>query len=331
MRISALFAAAIAWAALIIAPPAWLLAQQRPGKGRARAKVSVVAPPKWDQSTLDAFYSDAREHLGPGPAPTGAAASPVASPGPGATPAVGQPAQQNDVHAGPQWSKLISPGSLEDEVKAKLQTLVAAIATPTAFKGGGYKAAREDFSVLAAVFGVIAQYDGPVRWRKDAVGLRAAYARAGVNCKVGTDNSFQEAKLRGQDLTELVRGGNVPVATADAEAKWSDVSNRQPLMKRMELAQRERLGPWTANAGEFGRNRDAIVREAQMLAMIAEVIKDQSYEYADDSTYRAYVDELQQHSLEIIEATKGNDFPKAQAASSGVNKACASCHGDFRS
>jgi hypothetical protein len=169
-----------------------------------------------------------------------------------------------------------------------------------------------------AVFGVIAQYDGQVRWQKDAVGLRAVFARAGVNCKVGTDNSFKEAKLRGQDLAELVRGGNVPVATADAEAKWSDVSNRQPLMKRMELAQRERLGPWTANAGEFARNRDAIVREAQMLAMIAEVIKDQSYEYADDSTYRAYVDELQQHSLEIIEAAKSNDFPKAQAATSGV-------------
>ena len=323
--------AAIVLAAVIVAPPAWSLAQPRSGAGRPRAKASLVPPPKWDRSTLDTFYSDARDHLGAGPAPTGIAASPIAEPGRSATPAEGQPPRQNKSSTGTQWSKFISPGSLEDEVKAKVQTLAAAITTPTAFKAGGHKAAREDFSVLAAVFGVIAQYDGQVRWQKDAVGLRAAFARAGFNCKVGTDNSFKEAKLRGEDLADLVGGGNVSVATADAEAKWSEVSNRAPLMKRMELAQRERLGPWTASTAEFARNRDAVLREAQMLAMIAEVIKDPSYEFADDSTYRAYVDELQRHCLEMIEAAKNNDFPKAQAAASRANKACANCHGDFRS
>lgn len=331
MRNSALFAAAMVSGALVAAAPAWSLAQQRPSTTRVRAKTSLVPPPKWDQATLDVFYTDAREHLGPGPAPTGGAASPVASTGNGATPAPVPTDQPNKVPGGAQWSKLIAPGSLEDEVKAKVQALAAAITTPTAFKGGGYKAAREEFSVLAAVFGVIAQYDGQVRWQKDAVGLRAAFARAGVNCKAGTDNSFKEAKLRGQDLAELVRGGNVQVTAADAEAKWVDVANRAPLMKRMELAQRDRLGPWTSNAGEFSRNRDAVIREAQMLATIAEVIKDQSYEYADDSTYRAYVDDLQKHALEIVEAAKESNFPKAQAATGGVSKACASCHGDFRS
>jgi hypothetical protein len=184
--------------------------------------------------------------------------------------------------------------------------------------------------LLAVVFGVIAQYDGQVRWQKDAVGLRAAFARAGFNCKVGTDNSFKEARQRSQDLADLVRG-NLKVAPAEAEARWAEVANRPPLMKRMELSQRERLGPWTASGNEFARNRDAVVREAQMLAMIAEVIKDQSYEYADDATYRGYVDELQQHCLEIIEAAKNNDFPKAQSAASRVNQACDRCHGDFRS
>ncbi len=216
-------------------------------------------------------------------------------------------------------------------MKAKVQSLATTITTPTAFKGGAYKAAREDFSMLAVVFGVIAQYDGQVRWQKDAVGMRAALARAGFNCKAGTDNSFKEAKLRSQELTDLVRGGNVQVTPAESEVKWSEVANRPPLMKRMELSQRERLGPWTANGGEFARNRDAVLREAQLLAMIAEVIKDQSYEYADDSTYRGYVDELQRHCLEIIEAAKNGDFPKAQSAAARVNQTCDRCHGDYRS
>ena len=54
--------------------------------------------------------------------------------------------------------------------------------------------ARDNFSLLAVLFAVIGQYDGEVRWQKDAANLRTLFGRAGFNCKVGTDNSFSEAK-----------------------------------------------------------------------------------------------------------------------------------------
>src|SRR6185369_12192887 len=92
------------------------------------------------------------------------------------------------------WSKLISPGTIEDEVKAQVMSTAAATNTPSEFKGGGNKTARNNYTDLALMFGVIAQYDGDVRWKKDAPGLRALYARVASNCKVGTDNSFKEAK-----------------------------------------------------------------------------------------------------------------------------------------
>ena len=233
--------------------------------------------------------------------------------------------------AGAHWSNLISPTTLEDEVKAQVQPVTAAVQTPTGFKGGGYKTARDNFSLLAVLFAVIGQYDGEVRWQKDAANMRTLFGRAGFNCKVGTDNSFSEAKVRSQDLTELVRGGTIESRPADDEFQWPEVANRPPLMKRMERSLRERLGPWTANRIEFTKNREAVVHEAQLLTVLARVIKAEGYEYADDATYREYVDQLERQCLELIEAAKNGELPGAESATSQLNKTCDACHGDFRS
>jgi hypothetical protein len=181
------------------------------------------------------------------------------------------------------------------------------------------------------LFGVVSRYDEQVRWRKDAAGLSALYARAGFNSKVGTDNSFKEAKLRSQDLAELIRGGSVEVAKVDAPGRWADVANRPPLMKRMEIAQRDRLSPWTADAASFRKNRDALLREAQLLLVICEVILDEGYEFADDSTYREYVQQMKAQCRELIEATGAGELPRAQSAVGQINQSCTACHGDFRS
>lgn len=292
--------------------------------GRAGSK--LAPPPKWDRAVLETFFSDARERLGPGPAP-GSGTSSVASETAGPT----TPKPTTPTTGGAHWSALVSAAAIEDEVKSRVQPVAAAVQTPTGFKGGGYRAAREEFSMLAVLFGVIGQYDGNIRFQKDAAILRSLFGRAGMNCKVGTDNSFEEAKHRSQDLAEVVRGGAVEQRPAETEFKWNEVVNRAPLMKRMEKSLRERLGPWTSNAAEFTKNRGAILNEAQLLAMLCEVIKSEGYEYADDANYRKYVDDLQQQCLEIIEATKSQDAKRGQSAAALLNKTCDACHADFRS
>ena len=302
-------------------PPA-----NRPTSSRPAAK--LAPPPKWERAVLETFFADARERLGPGPAPGDRTAdavdiAPQAAPSP--------EAKKSAAPTGSQWSPLVSSTTLENEVKAQVQPLATAVQTPTGFKGGAYKAAREELSLLAVLFGVIGQYDGDVRWQKDADSLRDLFGRAGFNCKVGTDNSFNEAKLRSQDLTELVRGGSLEARNANEDFNWPEVVNRPPLMKRMERSLRERLGPWTSGKGDFTKNRDAIVHEAELLAVLARVIKTEGYEYADDATYREYVDQLERQCQEIIEAAKNGELQKAQSATSQMNKTCDACHGDFRS
>ena len=279
---------------------------------------------------LETFFTDARQKLGPGPAP-GEGAPPPESDNVAPTASTTASTSKPAAAAGAAWSSLISSATLEDEVKAQVQPLAVAVQTPTGFKGGTYKTAREDFTMLAVLFGVIGQYDGTVRWQKDGPSLRDLFGRAGFNCKVGTDNSFNEAKLRSQDLADLIRGNTLESRTAEAEFQWPAVANRPPLMKRMERSLRERLAPWTSSKGDFTKNREAIIREAELLLVLARVIKSDGYEYADDNAYRDYVNALEQQCHEILAAAKEADLPRAQSATSQMNKTCDACHGDFRS
>src|SRR5262249_34711652 len=148
---------------------------------------------------------------------------------------------------------------------------------------------RRDFSVLAVLFAITTEYEGDIRWKDAAPQLRNDFARAGHNCKVGTDQTFQEAKQRKQDLADLV-GGTRPKSSATAETKvdWPQVADRPPLMQRLNIAQQDRLSKWLASKQEFTTHRDDVKQEAQLIAAIADIISRPGYEYADDDTYAGY-------------------------------------------
>jgi hypothetical protein len=281
-----------------------------PSQGAGKA--ATVPPPKFDKAVLDLFSTDARDKIGPGKPGGGIPVAPGAPATPGApSPSGEMPAAPGSTYA---WSKLISPESIEGEIKSLVKTSLEAVKTPNVFKSGGNKITQTNYTEAALLFGIISEYDGEVRWKKDAAGLKSLYGRAGINSKVGTDNSFKEAKTRGDDLAELINGGNIEVPKADPDATWQVVANRPPLMRRLKVCQEERLTPWTGSKLEFGSRKEEVIREAQLMAVIAQVIKHESYEFADDQTYQGYLNDLQKQALEVVEAAKGGNFDKAQSA-----------------
>lgn len=294
---------------------------------RGVRKGTQPPPSEWDQDLLDLFFDDARAHLGPGQ-PGSPSTQPAGQSVAGTASA--QTDDTPDLGSGFAWSTLISRTTLEDEIKAHVQPTAEATRTPSEFKGGGNRPCRTSFSVVAALFNVIAQFDGEVRWKKEAAALRSLFGRAGMNCKVGTDNSFKEAQLRSQDLAELVRGGNIELPKVDPDLRWADIVNRPPLMVRLEQAQDARLKVWLANAGEFSKNKDAVFHEAQIIAALAHIIQDPSFEYADDDTYLGYAVEIEKQAREIAEAAQANDYQRASAAYGALYKACTTCHEGYR-
>jgi hypothetical protein len=294
------------------------------GKEIRRARPPATA---WDRATAGAsgtFRDDAfAELVGERPDFAAVASKGSAAPGAAGT-AAANPA------AGFRWSAIVSEETLTDEIKDMKGNLAQAVASPSAFKGGGYDKAREAFSAVALAFGVIAAYDQEVRWQKDAAAVRDLFARVGFNCKVGTDQSFAEAKLRVADLAELLDGTS-PTARADRDDdfRWSQVAARPALMSRLELAD-ERLGAAISSAGAFEKAVDQLRHDAEIVAAIGEAIRQPDYEYHDDETYLGYAATMRDAAVRARDAAKKKDYEAARSAVGDLKKSCDSCHGDYR-
>jgi cytochrome c556 len=297
--------------------------------------VKRAAPPKFDsKETAGIFFADAfKDGLsGERPADLGKAPSKIAgttgntvpTPSVGTTPA----STGAGVFA---WSKLISPTTIEDEVKAIKLEVDKDVSTPTDFAGKGYKLARRHFTMLAVMFAITGEYDGDVRWKKDAPGARDLLARSAGNAKVGTEQVYKEAKLRKAELQDLVGGAGFSGGKdADPKADWKSVCDRSPVMQRLELAHQGRLQPFTANKTEFSSNNEKVLHESQLIAALAEVLEKEGMEDADDNEYKGFAIQMKTAALEVVEAVKGNDYDKARAAVGNIGQACSKCHEGFR-
>jgi len=239
------------------------------------------------------------------------------------------PAAAGGGNAG-EWADIISPTTIQDEVKRLNNQLLETVQNVRKFNGGGFEEARRDFTELAMLFEIIAEHDGDVRWKEYALTARDGFARAGFNSKVGTDNSFKEAKLRSEDLEQLVRGGSLDTREADPKATWDEIADRPPLMQRLEIAYQKRLKPMTASESEFKSNVEEILHEAELIAAIGHAMQKEGFEYYDDDDYVGFCQQMQEAALQVVKAVKENNADAARKAASDVGQSCTLCHESYR-
>ncbi|MEW4451870.1 cytochrome c [Bremerella sp. JC817] len=229
-----------------------------------------------------------------------------------------------------EWADIISPTTIQDEVKKLNNQLTTTVENVRKFNGGGFEEARRDFTELAMLFEIIAEHDGDVRWKEFALTARDGFARAGFNSKVGTDNSFKEAKLRAEDLQQLVRGGTIDTREADPKATWDAIADRPPLMQRLEIGYQKKLKPMTASESEFKSNIEEILHEAEVIAAIAHAMQKEGFEYHDDEDYLGFCQQMQEAALNVVKAVKDNNADAARTAAGDVGQSCSSCHESYR-
>ncbi|MCG8447990.1 MAG: cytochrome c, partial [Pirellulales bacterium] len=102
------------------------------------------------------------------------------------------------------------------------------------------------------------------------------------------------------------------------------------LMQRMEQSFAENIAPSLANARQFRKRKQAISHEAQLLAMLAQVIQLAAYDYSDDETYVAYALGLRETCRELRRACDQGNYESARAAAGKVSQSCSACHADYR-
>jgi hypothetical protein len=297
----------------------------------AQTKTKVVKraqPPKFDK--VEGFYSDAFAEGLVGPRPANLSQAVVAAAATSGATSV-SPAPAGGV-AGSGWATLISATTIEDEVKALKMSVDQGVTTPSDFAGKGHKASRRDFSMLAMLFGIAGEYDSDVRWKKDAPAARDAFGRTAANAKVGTAQVFQEAKIRKEELIDLVGGGS-PFSGKEAEVKatWKDVCNRAPLMQHLEAIWEPRLKPLLADGAKFAANGPKVQHDAEIIAAMGEVLAKEGMADADSDEYKAFCAKLRDGAKAIIDGVKLKNFDSASQGSSLINKACTECHENYRS
>ncbi|MGB7329566.1 MAG: hypothetical protein WBD31_32125 [Rubripirellula sp.] len=237
-----------------------------------------------------------------------------------------KPSNQSSVDL---WAGLISPVSLEDEIKRVRLHFDSIITTPGAFNSGGYQDARLDLSVLAMLFAVIQQHSGDVRWKDEAGAARDLLARTAFNCKAGSTQVYNEAKLRKADLQDLVSGTGLASREAEPENVWSDIADRSPLM---EYAERlvDSIEGNSRDAASIESNIDAVRRDAELIAMLGEVLTKEGMDEADDDDYVKLSRDMTADSQKVVAAIERADFEGARAGVSQIRGRCDACHEQYR-
>ncbi len=230
---------------------------------------------------------------------------------------------------GDRWSKLVAATVLEDEVKRVRLQFNELVTTPGAFSSGGYQDARLQLSILAMLFGVINEFEGEVRWKDQAPVARDLIARTAANSKAGSTQVYNEAKLRQQDLQDLVSGAGLQERAAEEENDWALIVDRAPLM---EYAERllDRMQDASRNEAAMKQATDELNRDAQMLAVVSKVLQLDGMINADDEDYTSLSQEMTVAASEVAAATQRGDAEAVRLGVGAVSQSCVACHDQYR-
>jgi Cytochrome C' len=227
------------------------------------------------------------------------------------------------------WAGLISGQSLEDEIKRLKLAFDATVTTPGAFNGGGYQEARIQLTALASLFAVITEHTGEVRWKDQAGAARDLIARSAFNCKAGSNQVYNEAKLRKGDLQDIVAGTGLANKDAEPKNDWTAIADRVPLMTYAESVL-ETLGGESRDAGSVASNTDSIKRGAELLAVIGEIFTKEGMDDADDEDYVKLSHAMKAEASNLAKALERGNAEEVVKGASMIRKRCDTCHEQYR-
>ncbi|MEM9366738.1 MAG: cytochrome c [Planctomycetota bacterium] len=293
----------------------------------AMAQQQRSRPPQFDDQAISKVFFSSLNEAFEGEPPTlgelrarrGMAAQSTGSAGEG-----------GNSNAVSKWANLITPASLEDEIKRVKLQYDATISTPGAFKGGGYQDARVNLSVLAMLFAVVQDHGGEVRWSKDAAAARDLMARTARNCAAGSTQVYNEAKLRKADLQDLLSGTGItaPPDVEDAN-DWAMIVDRTPMMEYVEMLL-DGLNDVARSAAEVESNVEDARRQAELLATVGSVIGQDGMDDSDDEDYTGLCDQMTKAAVQVVRAIERQDYEAASSLVGGIEQSCADCHEQYR-
>ncbi len=230
-----------------------------------------------------------------------------------------------------RWSDRITAEVVEDEVKMIAQRIERELASPTEFKGRGYRTVRTDLAIAAALFAIVDRFEEPVRWKRSAAQIAPLLAATATRMKVGTDENLLAARRSAEQLGELIRGGSIRgPADRTWEQDWSKVVDRAALMKRLQQALDHVIQPAVSTPQRLNAVRADLVHESELVAALAATLIQTGMEDSDDGEYRQLATDLEKAARKLTVAAREADYETARSWASQTRKSCVTCHELYR-
>ena len=228
------------------------------------------------------------------------------------------------------WSQVISAEVIQSELKSLSSSMNQYVTSPGKFKSGGNRDVRQTASMIAVMFGVIAEFDGDIKWKKIASGARDSFAQCAQSSTTTSTAAYQQAKTRKEDLQQILNGGPfTPPVKPSEDFEWASVAVIPELMKRLKTSYRDKIKPWVADEKTYKKNFDELMHEAAVLAVISEILKKESMENADNDDYIGFCDSLRAGALSILNSASAKDYSMANKGSGMISQSCDDCHGEY--
>jgi hypothetical protein len=276
----------------------------------------TAPPPKFAPAHLRPFAQDVRSLVGPG------------KPGSIELALADENESSNDRRR--WWPNAISADSIERELRFQQACLSEATKNVTAFKSGGSVRARNALLMMASIYAVLPYYDDEAPWKKEGEGLQQLCTQTGNGCKTSSDNAYQTAIKTIDQLKRLRDAESVKLPPLDPDARGGAHITASPLMRRLELSDKEHLVEWTSDAATFKRRQSDLVVEGEVVAFVGKYLLAPGIDPAGAQDYSDWAMMLSKSGSDLASAAKASDRDKALAAITVMRRACVDCHAAYR-
>ncbi len=226
---------------------------------------------------------------------------------------------------GSNWGDVVSKELLQDEVNRIRNSLSNNLNSV-----GNYNrellTIQADASVLAALAGVVTQYDENFTWKDKAKYVRDMSAVIASAAESRGRPAFESAEKPFLNIVEILNGGSpADLPDSDDVTVFSDVAERNLLMKQVKV-NADWLTTTISSEAEMKSKKDEIISRSVVLAIIGKVIKQEDYVFADEAEYQEYCVELLEAGLKMANGAREDNFDDFRTGLDLMNKSCNDCH-----
>ena len=256
------------------------------------------------------------------------AGGPMTEPGAGtdtASKAAAKSEAPADATAAADWKSVIGIEPLKSEVKSIRNSLNAHLQNVGKFNSG-LAAIPSDGATLAVLASVAAEHSEDVSWKKNARFVRDLAGQMLTEKLARGRKSFDQVKTPFETIIEILDGGSpAELPESKDQAAFSDVADFGHLMQRIDRGFKWIQGN-ARDEESYKENAAKVRHEAAVLGVLARVIKEEGYGYADDEDFVKHADDMLGACLIVEKAVASETFADYDKAISKIDQLCTQCH-----